>query len=245
MLDTDVTPSHLGVKKGENILHDTHLRQWIKWCYSRLSTNNNSHMPSIHSQLNSLIWYGAFIYLGTSFIHFILSDNLNTWGMKMVIMGWIGYWITLLWSYAFCLVSPWWLLSFSSQVLSCLSKVVQLGGLNGGNVSISFNINDTFHLLPIRCPFYWAGCYMYPKKVRASSSHEKKGPENLRLMKLYKKWYWNLKEKEDQFKMRGKETNKKRRLLKPKKKKKHELYPLAKRPSPQVLCNECIPNKRT
>jgi hypothetical protein len=45
--------------------------------------------------------------------------------------------------------------------------------------------------------------------------------------------------------MWGKETDKKSKVLKTKKRKKHELYPLAKRPSPQVLCNECIPYKRT
>jgi hypothetical protein len=46
--------------------------------------------------------------------------------------------------------------------------------------------------------------------------------------------------------MQSKERKKKRKKIKSKKKRKkrkHELYPLAKRPSPQVLCNECIPKK--
>jgi hypothetical protein len=71
----------------------------------------------------------------------------------------------MLWSYDFFLVSPWWSLSFSSQVLSRLGKVVLLGGLNGGNMSISLLINNTFHISLIHCPFFWVGCYMYPKKV--------------------------------------------------------------------------------
>jgi hypothetical protein len=45
--------------------------------------------------------------------------------------------------------------------------------------------------------------------------------------------------------MQGKETNKKRKVLKTKKEVNHDLYPPAKRPSPQVLYNECISYKRT
>jgi hypothetical protein len=51
-------------------------------------------------------------------------------------------------------------------MLSLLGKVVLLGGLNGGNVSISLTMN-IFHICVIRCPFFWVGCYMYPKRVCA------------------------------------------------------------------------------
>jgi hypothetical protein len=73
----------------------------------------------------------------------------------------------MLWSYAFCLVSPWSHVATLGQ--SCTTEeVVLLGDLNGGNTSMSLTMNNTFHLLSIYCPFFWASCYMYPKKVCAS-----------------------------------------------------------------------------
>jgi hypothetical protein len=74
-----------------------------------------------------------------------------------------------------------------SQVLSLLGKVVLMGGLNRCNMSISPTMYNIFHLSFLRCPFFWVGCYMYPKKVHSSYSHEKKGLEFLKLMQLYKK----------------------------------------------------------
>jgi hypothetical protein len=44
-------------------------------------------------------------------------------------------------------------------------------------------------------------------------------------------------------KCKAKQRRKKSKVKKQERIKKHELCPLAKRPSPQVLCNECIPNK--
>jgi len=44
--------------------------------------------------------------------------------------------------------------------------------------------------------------------------------------------------------MKSKEKKKEKQSQEPRKNKKHELCPLAKRPSPQVLSNECIPNKK-
>jgi hypothetical protein len=46
------------------------------------------------------------------------------------------------------------------------------------------------------------------------------------------------------LKMQSKKKKKEKQSQEPRKNKKHELCPLAKRPSPQVLCNECIPNKK-
>jgi hypothetical protein len=40
-------------------------------------------------------------------------------------------------------------------------------------------------------------------------------------------------------------NKKEKKSIKNQERKKHELYPLAKRPSPQDLCNECIPYKKT
>jgi hypothetical protein len=67
--------------------------------------------------------------------------------------------------------------------------------------------------------------------------------ECLRLMQCYKK---NDIEREKALIQNARQTNKQeRQSLQTKKEIKHELYPLAKRPSLQVLCNKCIPNKRT
>jgi hypothetical protein len=107
-------------------------------------------------------------------------------------------------------------------------------------MSISLTMNNTFHISLIHCPFFWDGCYMYLKQVCASYSHEKKGFEIPRLMNLIKK----IEREKSLIQNVGQINKQEKKSIKNQEENKHELYPLTKRTSPQVLCNDCISYER-
>jgi hypothetical protein len=79
MLELDVTPSYLGVTRGYFFFCMIHILDHIFDDVILDSPLTDSHIflpPMLH--LKSLISYGAFIILGTSFQPLILSDNINT-----------------------------------------------------------------------------------------------------------------------------------------------------------------------